>query len=483
MAVEQFDVCIVGGGPAGSVAGLRLVQLGHRVCLIERSMFPRWHVGESLTSGIWPIFDVLGVRESLSHERFLTAGKTLLRWAEPRTQCLEPIERGRGLLVDRSRFDAFLLNAAASGGVQIFQPGRIQRIESKEAGWQVEVSATGEAHGIRSTFLVDASGRNGFASGKRERVSARTVALCAYMQGQECPQETLVEALSDAWCWGSPIPGGLFSAMVFLDPQSLGPVCHGTLEESWRSRLAKAELFETISQLPLVRPVVAREATMYSAVDPISQYLVRVGEASFSLDPLSSTGVEKAMQTGLVAAIALHTMVVRPGSKELCIRFYGDRHKETVSTHAAWCSNFYAEVARFSECPFWELRSGVPENTQPELGPERLGFQQNLLERNAQVRISDRTRLVEEPCIIDDQICAQMALQHPSLGRPVAFVEGISICRLLEMVRGNMNLDKMLALWSGPVTPQQAHRIALWLVKHRVLEAVGSGAKEAGRPS
>ncbi len=56
----------------------------------------------------------------------------------------------------------------------------------------------------------------------------------------------------------------------------------------------------------LVGPVLACDATTFCATDPIGETFVRVGEACFSLDPLSFTGVEKAMQTGLIAATAAH---------------------------------------------------------------------------------------------------------------------------------------------------------------------------------
>jgi 2-polyprenyl-6-methoxyphenol hydroxylase-like FAD-dependent oxidoreductase len=64
MEQGHLDVCVVGGGPAGSVTALRLAQLGHRVGIVERASFPRSRVGESLTSGVWILFDVLGMRES-----------------------------------------------------------------------------------------------------------------------------------------------------------------------------------------------------------------------------------------------------------------------------------------------------------------------------------------------------------------------------------------------------------------------------------
>src|SRR5439155_4213170 len=107
-----FEVCVVGGGPAGTVTALRLARLGHRVCVVEHSAFPRAHVGESLTRGVWPILSSLGLLEPLSRERFLAPGETKICWAEPDPERVSPGQSGAGLLVNRSSFDALLLRAA-----------------------------------------------------------------------------------------------------------------------------------------------------------------------------------------------------------------------------------------------------------------------------------------------------------------------------------------------------------------------------------
>ncbi|MGI8480887.1 MAG: NAD(P)/FAD-dependent oxidoreductase, partial [Chthoniobacterales bacterium] len=44
----NYDVAIIGGGPAGSTAATLLARTGRTVIVLERDKFPRFHIGESL---------------------------------------------------------------------------------------------------------------------------------------------------------------------------------------------------------------------------------------------------------------------------------------------------------------------------------------------------------------------------------------------------------------------------------------------------
>jgi flavin-dependent dehydrogenase len=471
---QQFDVCIVGGGPAGSITALRLALLGHRVCLFERRTFPRQQVGESLTRGIYPILDALNLRQLLLHGALSSRDFRVL-WSRPQADLLTADPMQGWLLVDRSNFDALLLRAAASTGVCILQPATVRAVSRGSWGWQITAVAGEHSWPLEAAYLVDSAGRSGFLHAKREYVSPRTIAICGYLWRQSGRgQDILVEALPDCWCWGAPVPGGKFSAMVFMDADGIATVRRERLLEFWRSRLAATELFASVSQWALAGPLLARDATSYFAIEPMTAVFARVGEANYALDPLSSTGVEKAAQSATVAATAIHTMLEQPSRGDLCLRFYHDRQQETISAHRAWTAGFYGSVARYAEMPFWRTRSKLPRLTGPEPttsaappAPAAAPFTSHIL-----VRPSDRNRLVEEPCVIDDQICLHAAVTHPNLNRPIAFLHDVALWPLLQMANTSTDVNSLIGRWSAHVPPQKARQIVQWLLDRQMLEVI-----------
>lgn len=466
----RYDVCIVGGGPAGAVTALRLAKLGHRICVIERCVFPRPHVGESLTPGTYPILDVLDLRDAILALELVEPKETRLRWAT-HAERLAADQRVTGLLVDRAEFDTVLLRAAAAAGARVFQPAQVRRASQRADGWHIEFAVDGQSYKLGATHVVDATGRKGFLGRSRKRLTPRTVALCGYLDGRNLPRSTLVEAHSDGWCWAAPMPGGLLSTMVFLDPASIRRLRPGGLETLWRSYLAKTELFADLASAPAPRPPTLCDASAYCDHHPIGSALIRVGEANFALDPLSSTGVEKAMQTGLFAALVLHTTMVRPERAAMCERFYRDRSQEVVAAHIQWSSNFYAEVERYRRRSFWAARV-VGAKYRPQGSPLPPAVKTDPMSLATRIRVSDLVRLTEEPCVFGDEIRPHAALLHPALGRPVAFVEGAGIDDLLRPVASAADLEHILTVWSRQMPPEQARRAAAWMLKNQILEPV-----------
>ena len=68
---KEFNVIVMGGGPAGSTTATFLAQKGHKVLLLEKERFPRFHIGESLLPGLWEIWDALGITPELEDQGFV----------------------------------------------------------------------------------------------------------------------------------------------------------------------------------------------------------------------------------------------------------------------------------------------------------------------------------------------------------------------------------------------------------------------------
>ncbi|MBV8137845.1 MAG: tryptophan 7-halogenase, partial [Deltaproteobacteria bacterium] len=61
----DYDILIIGGGPAGSTAGTLLAQQGWKVAIFEKERFPRFKIGESLLPGSLETFERMGVKAKI----------------------------------------------------------------------------------------------------------------------------------------------------------------------------------------------------------------------------------------------------------------------------------------------------------------------------------------------------------------------------------------------------------------------------------
>jgi FAD-dependent halogenase len=69
----NFDVIVIGGGPAGRTAAALVAMQGHQVLLLERERFPRYHIGESLLPAtVYGICEMLDVGEEIRQANFVT---------------------------------------------------------------------------------------------------------------------------------------------------------------------------------------------------------------------------------------------------------------------------------------------------------------------------------------------------------------------------------------------------------------------------
>jgi flavin-dependent dehydrogenase len=459
------DICIIGGGPAGSVLGARLAQFGLRVCLVERVAFPRRHLGESLTPGVLPLLKSIGAGPAVEAARYPSVRRVDLRWGAEQ-QWLDP--DGRGLLVDRGHFDGLLLDHARDCGVRVLQPAVLEGRERLDTGWRLRVRCEGRAVELKARMLADASGRASVLGRRRHRTGPTTLALHGYWQGDGLPREPRIEAGADAWFWGVPLPDGLYNTLVFVDPRRLAAM-GGALTDRFHALIGSSALLPSGARAELLGPVQATDATPSLDEDCVTRDSIKVGDAGLALDPLSSSGVQRAIQSALLGAVVLNTLLERPGLQRMAQRFYRNSLAETSDRHRAWTQGYYAQVAGTQAAGFWRERAGAPpspEATRPEPPPP--------IAADTALELSAGLDIVDLPCVVDRLIEARPAVRHPSLPSPVAFLGDVELAPLLGCVRSGMTPPELVRAWMPRVPPREGSAIAHWLVSRGLLVPQGS---------
>src|SRR6185295_4920247 len=121
----DYDVIIIGAGPAGSAAATVLAAHGHKVLVLEREKFPRYHIGESLLPFTFYPLKRLGLIEKMRESAFVK--KYSVQFVSPSGKASQPFyfftrydqDVAQTWQVLRSEFDQMLVDNARAKGATV----------------------------------------------------------------------------------------------------------------------------------------------------------------------------------------------------------------------------------------------------------------------------------------------------------------------------------------------------------------------------
>jgi flavin-dependent dehydrogenase len=321
---DQYDVVVIGGGPAGSTVSTLVADRGFSVGLFERERFPRFHIGESLIPETYWVLDRLGMLDKMRRSHFVRKYSVQFVNASGRLSAPfyfwdnKPHECSQTWQVVRSEFDTMLLENAREHGVDAHEGAHVLEVvfdEGRATGVRVR-DASGARREVRARVVVDASGQAALLQNRMKlRVWDPVLnkgAIWTYWQGayrdtgrDEGATMVLQTADRQGWFWYIPLHGNIVSVGVVAPFDYLFKNRAGH-EQTYQEEVDRCEAVkQRVANATRATGYFATRDYSYRSTTVAGSGWVLVGDAFGFLDPLYSSGVLLALKSGELAADAI----------------------------------------------------------------------------------------------------------------------------------------------------------------------------------
>jgi len=320
--LSACDMLVIGGGPAGASAAIMLAEKGYRVVVVEKARHPRFHIGESLLPANMPLLERLGVAEKVRAIGMQKWGAEFVSHWDGRHQEFQFANAWDKSLpmayqVRRSEFDEILIRRAADRGATVVEGCRVRNVEflGPDRVRVTGVHDDGRTETWETPQLIDASGRDTFLGTqlqtKRRNKRHNSAALYGHFSGarRNCGRQEgniTIYWFDYGWFWFIPLADGTTSVGAVVWPHYLKRRA-GPVREFFLATIALCPpLAERLRDAELVSEVEATGNYSYSCDRTYGSNFLLTGDAFAFIDPVFSSGVMLAMNSGMAAAETAH---------------------------------------------------------------------------------------------------------------------------------------------------------------------------------
>lgn len=375
----NYDVAILGGGPAGSTTGAFLKKYNPdlEVGIFEREVFPRDHVGESQLPPVCKILDEMGCWDKVEAANFPVKIGATYKWGkspelwdfefipkgmtidQARPARFEGLRRYTAFQVDRSVYDEILLDHAAEFGCQVHEGSKVMSIERK--GDQVTGIALENGESVQARYYVDGTGHSGLlrrAMGipASTPTSLQNIAIWDYFQNADWAVEigvggtrVQIMSLSYGWIWFIPL-GPTRTSVGLVVPAQYYKQSGLTPEQLYKRALDEEDRIKSLMKSATSEgKLQTTKDWSFLAERHVGENWFLVGESAGFADPILSAGLTLTQQSAREAAFTILELDRGKEDAQWLKSQFERRQTQRVRNHIRFADYWYTANAQFRD--------------------------------------------------------------------------------------------------------------------------------------